>query len=240
MIDVKTMRKNCWVIFFGVVFFGSFGPWNLRGFWICYLFFVFLYLIWTVYMIYVCERYVLYLAAYLLPIAFLFSYMASSAMYAWISASLGHVWPHASALGGAPFTLACVVLAVIFLSKSSSFPYELTGNRVTVKVKQSRHTSYNLVFIGGVSTLLSNILSSAVGSSIKGLIVIFGCTATSIYILFMGRHVIRGLRTLHNLERDMPTPFTFMQIDEIREARSRWWLGRLFKWINSRFKPPSA
>jgi hypothetical protein len=31
----------------------------------------------------------------------------------------------------------------------------------------------------------------------------------------------------------MPTPYTFMQIDEIREARSRWWLGRLFKWMGS-------
>ncbi|KPB52450.1 Uncharacterized protein AC511_0758 [Pseudomonas coronafaciens pv. oryzae] len=31
----------------------------------------------------------------------------------------------------------------------------------------------------------------------------------------------------------MPAAYTFMQIDEIREARGRWWLGRLFKWLAS-------
>ncbi|EPN29927.1 hypothetical protein A244_39583, partial [Pseudomonas syringae pv. actinidiae ICMP 18807] len=34
-------------------------------------------------------------------------------------------------------------------------------------------------------------------------------------------------------EKSMPTPYTFMQIDEIREARNRSWLGRLFKRVAS-------
>ncbi|RMM48648.1 hypothetical protein ALQ78_05496 [Pseudomonas syringae pv. aptata] len=34
----------------------------------------------------------------------------------------------------------------------------------------------------------------------------------------------------------MLAPYTFMQIDEIREARSRWWLSRFFKWFSSRHK----
>ncbi|MGE8338188.1 MAG: hypothetical protein ACN6Q2_23195, partial [Pseudomonas laurylsulfatiphila] len=65
------------------------------------------------------------------------------------------------------------------------------------------------------------------------MVVILGCTGLTVIILFHLRHNIRGLRTLRTQERSMPTPFTFMQIDEIREARSRWWLGRLFKWMGS-------
>ncbi|MCX2900552.1 hypothetical protein [Pseudomonas mandelii] len=240
MIDVKTMRKNCWIIFFGVAFFGFFGPWNLRGFWFFYLAFVCLHLIWTVYITYVCERYVLFLTSYTLPIALVFSYMASSAMHYWISSSFETIWSRGSALWVAPFTLACVVLAVIFFSKSSSFPFEVIGNRVTVKGKLSRHSSYNGGLAGGISTFLGSVLLNVASDYASGLIIVCGCTAISIYILFMGRHVIRGLRTLHNLERAMPTPFTFMQIDEIREARSQWWLGRLFKWIASQHKQPSA
>jgi hypothetical protein len=51
--------------------------------------------------------------------------------------------------------------------------------------------------------------------------------------MFYFRHSIRGLRTLRIRESKMPIPYTFMEIDEIREARSRWWLGRLFKWMGS-------
>ncbi|EPN30071.1 hypothetical protein A244_39228 [Pseudomonas syringae pv. actinidiae ICMP 18807] len=38
----------------------------------------------------------------------------------------------------------------------------------------------------------------------------------------------------------MLTPYTFMQIDEIREARNRWWLSRLFKWLASWGKSSGA
>ena len=54
------------------------------------------------------------------------------------------------------------------------------------------------------------------------------------------RHSVRGLRSLRIKQKTMPVPYTFMQIDEIREARSRWWLSRLFKWVASWRKAPEA
>ncbi|MNR25473.1 hypothetical protein D3C85_1426270 [compost metagenome] len=77
------------------------------------------------------------------------------------------------------------------------------------------------MFLKSVDALTSEVVIVLVGS--------LGCLA----LLINFRHTIRGLRTLRIQERSMPIPYTFMRIDEIREARHRWWLGRFFKWIIS-------
>ncbi|AHG43338.1 hypothetical protein N018_25130 [Pseudomonas syringae CC1557] len=64
-------------------------------------------------------------------------------------------------------------------------------------------------------------------SAVAVLGMFFICVALMVY----ERHAIRGLRSLRIKEKTLPVPYTFMQIDEIREARSRWWLGKLFKWV---------
>lgn len=239
MINVQTIRKDCWSLFLAVVFFGLLGPSNIEGFWYVYLTFVALYFFWMIYLINTCERYVLYFSSYV-AVVFVFSYLASSGAYISMASSLGKTSPLAIVLGLAPFALTCMVLAIIAHSKPSCFPFEIAGNRVAVIRKQSHHKKYNLLFVAGVSTLIGNILLKTLGGPTVYLIAIVGCTSVSIYLLFVARHFIRGLRTLHNREHGMPTRYTFMQIEELREARSRWWLGRLFKWINSKFKPPSA
>ncbi|KPB54252.1 Uncharacterized protein AC511_2962 [Pseudomonas coronafaciens pv. oryzae] len=33
-------------------------------------------------------------------------------------------------------------------------------------------------------------------------------------------------------------PYTFANIEEIREARSKWWLSRLFNWLTSHRSKP--
>lgn len=239
MINVQTIRKDCWSLFLAVVFFGLLGPSNIEGFWYVYLTFVGLYFSWAIYLINACERYVLYFCSYV-AVVFVFSYLASSGAYISMSSVLGKASPLAIVLGLAPFALTCMVFAIIAHSKPSGFPFEIVGNRVSVISKKSHHKKYNLLFVAGVSTLIGNILLESLGGPTVYLVATIGCTAISIYLLFAGRHFIRGLRTLHNREHGMPTRYTFMQIEELREARGRWWLGRLFKWIASKFKQHSA
>ncbi|WP_245399386.1 hypothetical protein [Pseudomonas syringae] len=77
------------------------------------------------------------------------------------------------------------------------------------------------VFVGSVSELTSSAVA------------VLGAFFICVGLLVHERHAIRGLRTLRIKQKTLPAPYTFMQIDEIREARSCWWLGRLFKWVAS-------
>ncbi|MNR47069.1 hypothetical protein D3C85_1661250 [compost metagenome] len=100
--------------------------------------------------------------------------------------------------------------------------------------------NYSIPLIGGVTTLVASIFLKWAGMLTGALVGMTVMTGGSIFILLYGRHVLGGLRALRIQERSMPVPYTFMQLDEIREARSRWWLGRLFKWIASWRKSSGA
>ncbi|MNE76435.1 hypothetical protein D3C80_1726700 [compost metagenome] len=94
--------------------------------------------------------------------------------------------------------------------------------------------------LAGATTLAASVFVKSAGIPAGGVAGTLILTFSSIWILVQMRHSIRGLRTLRIQEKTMLTPYTFMQIDEIREARSRWWLSRLFKWVASWRKSPSA
>ncbi|QKZ02400.1 hypothetical protein [Pseudomonas eucalypticola] len=61
---------------------------------------------------------------------------------------------------------------------------------------------------------------------------------TTASLLFYFRHLIRGLRTLRAQEREQGVFYTFENIEEIREARSRWWLVRLYRWASGLRRSP--
>lgn len=143
-------------------------------------------------------------------------------------------------LGLSPVITVSVIFLFIFFSKSNFFPFLCSGNRVVPRSKGGTTKTYSLGLISGVSTLAAGIFLKSAGiltSSVVGALV---CTGCSIVVLILLRHTIRGLRTLLTQERSMSIPYTFMQIEEIRDARSRWWLGRLFRWLASICKSESV
>ena len=234
MIDAKNIKKQIFLMFLMVAFFGVFGPLTLEYFWRWYLLLVVVVFGFSLYLIYCCERFVVFFAAVLSTAIFTFPYIAGSLAYLIASDSFGRGDPRSVAIGIAPFTIVFLMFLVVFYSKASFFPFECVGNRVATRPKTVVNSkSYNLGLISGVSTLTGSMFLKAVGAETGGMVAIALCTGGSLILLFYFRDSIRGLRTLHIRERKMPTPFTFMQIDEIREARSRWWLGRLFKWLGS-------
>lgn len=234
MIDAKNIKKQIFLMFIGVAFFGAFGPSNLKYFWWWYFFIVVVGFGFSLYLIYCCERYILLLATVLSVAICIFPYITGSLAYLIVSDYFGKGDPRSVAIGIAPITIVLMMFLVIFYSKVSFFPFECVGNRVAPRPKRIVNSrNYNLGLISGVSTLTGSMFLKSVGAETGGMIVVVACTGLSVILLFYVRHGIRGLRTLRIRERKMPTPYTFMQIDEIREARSRWWLGRLFKWMGS-------
>jgi hypothetical protein len=234
MINAQTIKKCGWTVFFSAALFGAFGPSNLEYFWWWYLLLVVVLFGFSVYLIYFCERFVVFVWALILAAVIAFTYMGSSLAYLMVSQNSGDTSPISIAVGGAPAVVVLLIFLMIFYSKSSFFPFECVGNKVAPRPKKIVNAkSYNLGLISGVSTLTGSMFLKSVGAETGGMFVVVACTVLSVILLFYVRHGIRGLRTLRIRERKMPTPYTFMQIDEIREARSRWWLGRLFKWMGS-------
>ena len=235
---MKNFKKECWVMFFAVVFFGLFGPSNLDYFWYLYLMLFVGSLIWTLYLIYVCERYIVHMATFLTAVICIFAYSASSLAYVSMSTVFGKSNVLTIVGGMSPLVLVCIVFVVVFRSKSSFFPFEVIGNRVISKKKELSGKNYSVGFVAGVSTFTGGLFIKSIDEITRDVVSIAGGTGISIVMLLFLRHSIRGLRTLRIQERLMPIPYTFMQIEEIREARSRWWLGRFFKWITSLFDSP--
>jgi hypothetical protein len=233
MIDSQVIKKVGRTIFGSMTFLGAFGPSNLEYFWWWYLFLVTVLFGFSAYLIYWCERFVVFLWAVVLAAVIALTYLVGSFAYLSSLKNFDNTNLVSVALG---FTLAAIVFVtflVIFFSRSSFFPFECVGNKVEVRAKKNVTKKYNLWLISGVSTLTGSMFLGAVDTETSDMVVIIGLTGLIVIILLHLRHTIRGLRTLHIRERKMPTPFTFMEIDEIREARSRWWLGRLFKWMGS-------
>ncbi|UVM03045.1 hypothetical protein [Pseudomonas laurylsulfatiphila] len=233
MIDADSIKKNVWALFFAAVFFGLFGPSNLKYYWWVYSVFFVMSFVWALYLIYVCERYVVFLATMVCLGVAIFLFLASSLAYVSVSTESGGggALPVIAAI--APTMVVGGALFIILFTKVSYFPFECIGNRVTTKRREQSKNSYGVGLIAGVSVITGGMFLKSVDTLTSSTVLVVGCTGCSIAILILVRHSIRGLRVLRIQELNMPASYTFMGIDEIREARSRWWLGRLLKWLTS-------
>ncbi|PBP65670.1 hypothetical protein CCL21_21985 [Pseudomonas syringae] len=238
MINSDSLRKSSWLGFFTTGFFTAFGPSELTCFWYVYFLAVTLMLAWTIYLVYLCEKYTTYMTSLISALIGSFTLLACSVAYVSTSNIFGENSLNAFITSLAPAIIILLVYYVIASKKPSFQPFEYDGQKIQTRFASTSQpsTSYKTGLIAGATTLAAGIFLQAFGvltGSVVAALVLTGCCVT---ILFYMRHVIRGLRTLRAKERNMPAAYTFMQIDEIREARSRWWLSRFFKWFSSRHK----
>ena len=233
MINSDTIKKGSWLVFFSVVFLSALGPSNIEYYWWAYWFFCASFFVWTLYLVYWCESYVVYLTTVLTATVSIFAFLASGLVYLSASSFLGETTVLPIVVGVCPAILIFGVFSAIYFSKPSLFPFESVGNRITIRSGVQGQPKYNIGIVAGVTALTGGVFLSLVDALTTDVVAVSICTGCAIAILIQLRHTIRGLRTLHIQERSMDVPYTFMEIDEIREARSRWWLGRLLKWLTS-------
>ena len=242
MIDSQNIKKISWGFFGFLVFFMVFGPSNLKYFWQAFFIVSLLAFMCTIYLVYVCERITFYLSSILVAVVGAFSYMACTAAYVIGASFWGKTSIAALMVGLFPMGVTLLTYLVLANGKSSFHPFEYDGIKVQPRpqAKQRKSAAYSPLLVAGATTLAASVFTKALGPLSAGMVAMFGLTTFSVALLFHVRHIIRGLRLLRAQEKTMDTPFTFMQIDEIREARSRWWLSRLFKWAASWRKSPGA
>lgn len=238
MVGSDGIRKNNWLLLAFLITSMVFGPSRLAYFWPAFLFLSSLAILWTLYLIYVCEKFTLYMTSFLITIIGSFSMFSGCGAY-WAAARFwGYSSISAFAVGLAPIAIACLTYWALVTGKQSFHPFEYDGNKVQVKPqkKQKISRSSQPLWLGAVIVLGINVFTGILGRDIAGLVGIVGMGVWAVILMFLLRHVLRGLRALQAQEKNMPVPYTFMNIDAIREARSHWWMSRLFKWVASKGK----
>ncbi|WP_460408620.1 hypothetical protein [Pseudomonas amygdali] len=238
MINSDSLRKSSWLAFFTTGFFTAFGPSKLTCFWYVYFLPVTLMLAWTIYLVYLCEKYTTYMSSLISALIGSFTLLACNVAYVSTSIFFGENSFNAFITSLTPAIITLLAYYAIASKKPSFQPFEYDGQKIQTRVASTSQlsTSYKTGLIAGAATLAAGIFLQAFGVLTGGVVAALVLTGCCVTILFYMRHVIRGLRTLRAKERNMPAAYTFMQIDEIREARSRWWLSRFFKWFSSRHK----
>lgn len=235
MINSDSLKKNSWLAFFTTVFFMAFGPSKLTYFWYVYFLAATLMLAWTIYLVYLCEKYTTYMTSLISALVGSFTVLACNVAYISTSSFFGENSFNAFIISLAPAIITWLAYYAIANKKPSFQPFEYDGQKIQTRVASTSQpsTSYKTGLLAGATTLAAGIFLQAFGLLTGSVVAALALTGCCMAILFYMRHVIRGLRTLRAKERNMPAAYTFMQIDEIREARGRWWLGRLFKWLAS-------
>lgn len=242
MIDSTKLKKFTWFLFGFLASVLALGLSSIEYFAPVYFTTFLCTLMWTLYLVYACESFTLYMASVLVTIASIFCSFASLSAYLVATKFWGQGSVPAIMAGLVPVGITSLTYLVLVNGKPSFHPFEYDGVKVQPRPqkKQKKSTAYSPLLIAGATTLAASIFINAVGGLTAGMVAMFGLTAFLIASLFHARHIVRGLRVLRLQQKTMPTPYTFMQIDEIREARSRWWMSRLFQWVASWRKSPGA
>ncbi|PHN70423.1 MULTISPECIES: hypothetical protein [Pseudomonas syringae group] len=236
--DARTVKQASIAIFLLTVTLGVMGPVSFSGGWWIYSCLSLAAFIYMLYIKYTCERYILFASGYFILLIFLLAFAPACVSYMIVTDDLG-----GSKLLGVATTLSLLAFVMlvylfIYLTPTKEFPFKVSGNKVSFSAPDT--SSLQPSIIAGLGTLVASLVIKSVTPLTTGILIIllfvFGC----IFMLIHSRHLIRGLRTLRIQEKTMPVPYTFMQIDDIREARSRWWLSRLFRWVASLHKSPGA
>jgi hypothetical protein len=185
----------------------------------------------TLYMRYWCERYTAFALSYFTLIIFLLALAPAWISYTVVTDDMEKSGTQGCVVACLLFSSIAALYAAIYFTPTRKFPFSVSRNKVSFTASST--SSLVGMVIAGPGTLVSGALIKSVTPFTIGILIVllflFGCIGTLIH----ARDLLRGIRTLRKREKNSGTPYTFMQIDEIRAVRSRWWLSRLFKWAAS-------
>lgn len=185
-----------------------------------------------------CESYTAFALSYFTLMIFLLALAPAWVSYTVVTDDLGGSYIEGGIVALLLFGFIQMLYVVIYVTPARHFPFDVVGNKVTSDVSNSSGLKGGV--IAGLGTVVAGaVIKSFTPFTISIMIVLIFLFA-SVVMLIHARDRIRGMRTLRIREKTMPTPYTFMQIDEIRQARSRWWISRFCKWVSSRRNSPNA
>jgi hypothetical protein len=194
---------------------------------IFFLFFFFTYLA------YFNERFVLYVGCLAVCTSLILLFFAASALY-YVATQINFGPPEQNYFAFfIPFIVVLPIIWIICTGSHSKSDFVCNG-------KFARFVPDEGDFAGSKADILLSIIAIPILSYIESLgltffsfVIYIFFQGFAIFMLFKLKGAIRELPGLRRKEIKGSFYYTFMQIEEIRQARSRWWLPRLVKWLDS-------
>jgi len=139
------------------------------------------------------------------------------------------------ALGLALIPCGLTAAAYWLASRRSNFtsPFQVRHDQVSYSEEGGKGIS---ALAGGVLAALSTTAMTMLGETVDKVRIalwLYGFFAVvSLYYVYCLRNAIPALKSLANQERNSGKPFTFDNLQQIREWRQRFWLARLLAWLS--------
>lgn len=185
----------------------------------------------TIYLIHISESFVAVLTHYHVGFVVSFSIMISGCLYLVARSDYEQPVTNSISLAMVPVLLFTVEVLFFYFTRppKGRAGYEVRGNKVLVVDQPFSHFAGNLlasiVLVSGYAVTVALQLTEMV-------FVVYVLTLLTLYIIYIRRHWFRVLKTIRVKEK-RASELTFENIDEIREARRRWWMSRLLNWLIS-------
>ncbi|MCQ2999935.1 hypothetical protein NLO98_09220 [Pseudomonas syringae] len=185
----------------------------------------------TVYLIYISESFVAVLNHYHVWLLTSLSIMISGCLYLVGRSDYELSVINSISLAMTPVLLFTVEVLFFYFtcSPKGKVGYEVRGNRVVVVYQPFSHWAGNIL---ASIVLMSGVAMMIVWEVSEGVFAVYVLTLCTLYLIYIRRHWIRLLKTIKAKEK-RALELTFENIDEIREARRRWWMSRLLNWLIS-------
>ncbi|AZG88906.1 MULTISPECIES: hypothetical protein [Pseudomonas] len=228
----ELIKKGLYSSFALITFFVTISTFKSSVCWLVALG-LFILFIRTTYLVYLSESFT---AISIHSFTGLFSsllFMNASVIYLIAKSEYGTSTTDALSWAMIPALLMLVTFLFIYFTKatSSQLYLEIKNNKVCITHSYVSTRSGNLL----CGAILAVGIAAMIWGHVQHIIVVSVWIALiNLYLLYWYRNSIRMLKKILALEKKHKRSYTFEYIDEIRKARSRWWLGRLLKWATRR------
>lgn len=203
---------------YGWVFFGVF---------LCLFF-------WATYLLHFNESFLSYIYTAFFSVIAIFALFCAMAMYFSYFEWFGRDTPGALFVSASTIILFVILLVLAHLSKVHIDIFEFKDNRVKIINSTGSKSQMGIVvLIGGASTLIAKSVYGAIGPKFTITLCGVFSLVLVIHMITRLRNVMANLRVLRLKQRKTGVSYVFMQIDDIRQARTRWWTPRVLKWLAS-------
>lgn len=232
--DAEGMKTGLYSIWGLTALFSSIFFFDSGYFWVVGIALLVL-LLRTLYLIYVNESYVAFLSHFQKCSLASFTLMISGCLYMVGRSDYEQSFIDSISLAMVPVLLFAVEVGFFYFTRNPNgrAGYEVRHNRVLVESGQYSQFVGNLL---ASIVLVSAFVMKIVWQVSDGFVAVYVLTLSVFYLLYICRNSIRMLKAIKAKEK-RASELTFENIDQIREARRRWWTSRLLNWLISLSKP---
>ncbi|RMP06106.1 hypothetical protein ALQ31_00826 [Pseudomonas amygdali pv. morsprunorum] len=227
----NAIKRGLYGSFFLIALFGTMSTFKSDFFWLVCLG-LFTLLMRTIYLIYLSESFTAIAVHSFTGLFSSFLFMNTSVIYLIAKSEYGASTTDALSWAMIPALLMLVSFLFIYFTKSRSgqLSFETRDNKV--------HMVHGYVSTRNGNLLSGGVIVAGIAAMIMWhieliIMVSIWIALSNLYLLYWNRDAIRILKKILTLEKKHNRSYTFEYVEQLREARSRWWLGRLLKWVIS-------